>query len=409
MSTGSPLPAGGGRGPRRPVLVAGAAALVVVAVGAFLLLSGGGGSPEERRDAVAASERLSASVTGRPTPTSRRLCAALGDRTRTELAALARFLPAPRRECRNIPNRLLRAALEPLPGVVGRPLEAEVDGDVATVSLLDGPEVSRASRSGGTWRADPGVGGLGAWRLETSLRCSRALTSSRLAPLSSTPAEYRRAVTTRLRGVVDVLAMLQDDRLPEALDGRVGEPRSALTELRDGLRRALQAADGGGDALARNAPDSAQLPSVLQLLEAFASLRELGAPCLGGPSSPAAVAAGNDVCERYREGVDQGYRLVGRAVTDADEVVGFRTLASAWRQISGRIARIDFSGARALVPVQADAVRAGELVAQLADQLADGAVAGGTSETVAADLDLAQQSSLDALMALGFRECGAIS
>ena len=407
MSAGPSLPAG--RGPRRPVLIAGAAVLVVVVVGAVLLLSGGGGSPEERRDAVAASERLSASVTGRPTPTSRRLCAALGDRTRTELAALARFLPSPRTECRNIPNRLLRAALEPLPEAIGKPLQAEVDGDVATVSLVDGPEVSRATRSGGTWRADPGVGGLGAWRLETSLRCSRALMSSRLAPLSSSPAEYRRAVTTRLRGVVDVLAMLQDDRLPDALDGRVGEPRSGLTELRDGLRRALQAADAGGDALARNAPDSAELPSVLQLLEAFASLRELGAPCLGGPSSPAAVTAGNDVCARFREGVDKGYRLVGRAVTDADEVVGFRTLATAWRRISSRIAVIDLSAARALVPVQADAVRSGELVAQLADQLADGAAAGGDSAVVAADLDLAQQSSLDALMALGFRECGAIS
>lgn len=402
---------GGSRRPTRLPLVGGAVALVVVlVVAAVLLLGGGGGSPEERRGAVQAAERLAASVAGRPTPTSRRLCAALGERTRDELAGLARFLPTPRSECRNIPNRLLRAALEPLPDAVGKPLEAEVDGDVATVSVVDGPEVTRATRDGAAWRPDPGVGGLGAWRIETALRCSRALMSSRLAPLQTDPAAYRRAVTVRLRGVVDVLEMLQDDRLPDAIDGLVGEPRSGLTELRDGLRRALQATEtGSGAALARNAPDSAQLPSVLQLLEAFASLRELGAPCLGGPSSPAAVRQGNAVCTTYRQSVDTGYRLVARSESAADVVAGFRTLAGAWRQISTRMAAIDLTGARPLLPVQAEAVRSGGMVAQLADRLADQAASGEPTEAVAADLDLAQQSSLDALMALGFRECGTIS
>ena len=407
---GPSRPGGARRPPRRP-LIGGAVALVaVVVVAALVLLGGGGGSPEERRGAVQAAEKLATSVTGRPTPTSRRLCAALGEQTRRELAGLARFLPAPRTECRNIPNRLLRAALEPLPDAVGKPLEAEVDGVVATVSLVDGPEVSRATRDGAGWRADPGVGGLGAWRLETALRCSRALTSSRLAPLETDPVGYRRAVTVRLKGVVDVLDMLQEDRLPDAIDGLVGEPRSGLTELRDGLRRALQATEaGGGSALARNAPDSAQLPSVLQLLEAFASLRELGAPCLGGPSSPAAVERGNAVCVTYRQAVDTGYRLVARSESSGDVVAGFRTLAGAWRQISTRIQAIDLTAARPLVPVQADAVRSGRMVAVLADQIARQAVSGEPSETIAADLDLAQQSSLDALMALGFRECGTIS
>lgn len=406
-----PFRSGGARRPLRLRLIGGAVAIVAaVVIVAVLLLGGGGGSPEERRAAVQAAEKLATSVTGRPTPTSRRLCAALGERTREELAALARYLPTPRTECRNVPNRLLRAALEPLPDAVGRPLEAEVDGDVATVSLVDGPEVSRATRDGSGWRADPGVGGLGAWRLETALRCSRALTTSRLAPLETDLAGYRRAVTVRLRGVVDVLEMLQEDRLPDAIDGLVGEPRSGLTELRDGLRRALRATEaGGGAALARNAPDSAQLPSVLQLLEAFASLRELGAPCLGGPSSPSAVSTGNAVCTTYRQGVDTGYRLVARSESPGDVVVGFRTLAGAWRQISTRIAAIDLSAARPLLAVQADAVRSGRMVAQLADDLADQAAAGGPSESVAADLDLAQQSSLDALMALGFRQCGTIS
>lgn len=408
---GPPVFGGASRRRSRLPLIGGATVVVVVVVvAALLLLRGGGGSPEERRAAVGAAEKLAASVTGRPTPSSRRLCAALGDRTRRELAGLARFLPAPRTECRNIPNRLLRAALEPLPDAIGRPLEAEIDGDVATVSLVDGAEVTRATRDGAGWRADPGVGGLGAWRLETALRCSRALTSSRLAPLVTDPAGYRRAVTVRLRGVVDVLQMLQEDRLPTALDGLVGEPRGGLIELRDGLRRGLQATESGrGDALARNAPDSAQLPSVLQLLEAFASLRELGAPCLGGPSSPDAVAEGNAVCTTYRQAVDTGYRLVARSESPGDVVGGFRTLAGAWRQISTRIEAIDLTGARSLVPVQSDAVRSGRMVAELADRLADQAVAGGPNETVAADLDLAQQSSLDALMALGFRECGTIS
>lgn len=402
---------GGSRRPSRLPLIGGALALVVVvAVVALLLLGGGGGSPEERRGAVQAAEKLATSVSARPTPTSRRLCAALGERTRRELAGLARFLPAPRTECRNIPNRLLRAALEPLPDAVGKPLEAEVDGDVGTVSIVDGPEVSRATRDGAGWRADPGVGGLGAWRLETALRCSRALTSSRLAPLTTDPAGYRRAVTVRLRGVVEVLEMLQEDRLPDAIDGLVGEPRNGLTELRDGLRRALQATETGSDAaLARNAPDSAQLPSVLQLLEAFASLRELGAPCLGGPSSPSAVRGGNAVCTTYRQAVDTGYRLVARSESAADVVAGFRTLAGAWRQISTRIGTVDLTDARPLLPVQADAVRSGRMVAVLADQLANQATTGEPSESVAADLDLAQQSSLDALMALGFRECGTIS
>ncbi|CAB4941273.1 unannotated protein [freshwater metagenome] len=402
-------PAGGGTRPSRGVVLAGVALILVVVVGAVLLLSGGGGSPEERRAAVAATDRLASSVTARPTPTSRRLCAAVGARTRGELAALARYLPAPRTECRNIPNRLLRAALEPLPGVAGRPLEAEVDGDVATVRLVDGPEVSRASRTTRGWRADPGVGGLGAWRLETARRCSRALTTSRMAPLTPDPAGYREAVTVRLRGVVDVLDMLQDDRLPGALDGRVTEPRNGLTELRDGLRRALQATESGAASLARNAPDSAQLPSVLQLLEAFASLRELGAPCLGGPSSPDAVGEGNAICSAYRQSVDTGYRVIGRSETSAVAADGFRTLAGAWRQISARIGRIDLSDATSLRSVRADAVRSGAMVAVLADRLAEQTLAGGPSDATAADLDLAQQSTLDALMALGFRECGTIS
>jgi hypothetical protein len=384
--------------------------VVVLVVLAVVLLRGGGGSPEERRVAIAATQRLAASVTGRPTPTSRRLCAAVGPRTRRDLAALARFLPAPRTECRNIPNRLLRAALEPLPGTSGRPLEAEVDGDVATVRLRDGAEVSRATRTARGWRADPGVGGLGAWRLETARRCSRALTSSRLSPLTPDPGGYRRAVTVRLRGVVDVLDQLDPERLPAALKGRVGQPRNALTELRDGLRRGLQATDtGSATVLARNAPDSAQLPSVLQLLEAFASLRELGAPCLGGPSSPTAVERGNAVCTGFRQLVDTGYRNVGRSETAAGVGVGFRKLSDAWRRIGGSVAAIDLEGARALRPVRASAVRSAGAVAVLADRLADQAVGEGTSDAVAADLDLAQQSALDALMALGFRECGAIS
>ena len=56
-----------------------------------------------------------------------------------------------------------------------------------------------------------------------------------------------------------------------------------------------------------------------------------------------------------------------------------------------------------------DAVRSGAMVAVLADRLAEQTLAGGPSDATAADLDLAQQSALDALMALGFRECGTIS
>lgn len=396
--------------PARRVLFGGAAAVVVVVVVAVLLLSGGGGSPEERRAAVQASERLATSVASKPTPTSRRLCAAVGERTQEKLAALAPFLPTPRRECRNIPNRLLRAALEPLPDVAGKPLSAEIDGDVGVVSVKDGPEVSRATRTGGQWRADPGEGGLGAWRLETAMRCSRALSSSRTSPLSTDPTGYRRAVTVRLRGVSDVLEMLQDDELPAALDGLVGEPRSGLVELRDGLRSALQATDSGdAGTLARDAPDSSELPSVLQLLEAFVSLRELGAPCLGGPSSPTAVALGNDICLDYRQQIDKAYKNIGRAVDETGVATGFRLLASTWRKIAVRVQRISLTAAPSLVPVQADAVRSAQSVARTADLLAGQAGTGSTSETSASDLDLAQQSSLDAMMALGFRECGAIS
>ncbi|MEV4419631.1 hypothetical protein AB0L40_06570 [Patulibacter sp. NPDC049589] len=411
MSPATPLAGGGRRRLGRLPLFGGVVALVVVvAVAVVLLLGGGGGSPEERRGAIEATDRLAASVTGRPTPTSRRLCAAVGDRTRKELADLASFLPSPRTECRNVPNRLLRAALEPLPATIGKPLEAVVDGDVATVSVKGGPEVSRATRAGAGWRADPGVGGLGAWRLETARRCSRALTTSRLAPLTTDPAGYRRAVTVRLRGVSEVLDMLQDDELPNVLNGLVGEPRSGLVELRDGLREALRATETGDAAtLARNAPDSSQLPSVLQLLEAFASLRELGAPCLGGPSSPSAVRTGNAICGELRPRVDGGYRTVGRATSTAGIGVGFRGLADAWRRISDGVSRIDLTGAATLAPVQADAVRSGQEVAALAESLAEQAAAGETSDTTAAQLDLAQQSSLDALMALGFRECGTIS
>lgn len=394
---------------RRPLLVA-AAVLLVVVVAAVLLLSGGGGSPEERRAAVQASERLATSVTARPTPTSRRLCAAVGERTQRELAALAPFLPSPRTECRNIPNRLLRAALEPLPGVLGRPLEAEIEDGVGIVRVKDGPEVSRASRRGGSWRADPGAGGLGAWRLETAMRCSRALSTSRTMPLTTDPAGYRRAVTVRLRGVSDVLDMLQEDRLPAALDGLVGEPRGGLVELRDGLRSALQATDSGdAAAFVEDAPDSSQLPSVLQLLEAFASLRELGAPCLGGASSPAAVTAGNDVCLDYRQAIDAAYKTIGRAVDETGVAAGFRSLAATWRAIGSRVERIVLTGAPTLRPVQADAVRSARSVALTADRLAAQAGTGATSEASASDLDLAQQSALDAMMALGFRECGAIS
>jgi hypothetical protein len=385
-------------------------AVVVVVVVAILLLSGGDGSPEDRRAAAAASERLATSVAARPTPTSRRLCAAVGEDTRNKLAALAPFLPTPRRECRNIPNRLLRAALESLPGTAGRPLTAKVDGDVGVVNVQGGPEVSRATRTAGQWRADPGEGGLGAWRLETAMRCSRALSTSRTAPLRTDPAGYRQAVAVRLRGVSDVLEMLQGDRLPEALDGLVGEPRSGLVELRDGLRSALKATDtGDATRLARDAPDSSQLPSVLQLLEAFVSLRELGAPCLGGPSSPTAVAAGNDVCLDYRQKIDAAYKTIGRATDEAGVASGFRLLASTWRTIAARVQRIGLSTVPTLEPVRADAVRSAQAVASTADRLAEQARTGATSETSASDLDLAQQSSLDAMMALGFRECGAIS
>lgn len=392
----------------RGALAAGAAALLAVVVLVVLLAGGGGdGSAAERRAALAAVQRLDGRVVQRPAASSAELCAAAGSRTRAGLAGLAASLPSPSTSCAALPARLVRAVLAPPPGVPPGPLRARVDGAVAVVSAPGGVEVSRAARDGEEWRADPGAGGLGAWRLETARRCSAALTSSRLAPLTDEPAGYRAAVGVRLRGVTSVLEMLEPERVPRALRGLVGEARGGLAELRDGLGRGLQATDGG--ALAENAPDSAELPSVLQLLEAFAGLRELGAPCLGGPASPAAVRAGDAVCRSVRLPVDTGFKDVGRSGSAAGVAAGFRTLSRGWRTLAAGTAAVDLGTAGRLAPVRDAAVRSARTAADRSDRLATQAAAGGTNARDAAELDLAQQSAVDALMALGFRACAAIS
>lgn len=393
--------------PRAAVAAGGAGLVFLVAVVLLVALRGDDGSPAERRAALRATAVLDARVAARPAASAADLCSAAGPHARSGLARLAPYLPQRGARCDDLPARVVRAALAPPPGAAAGARRARVSGGVAIVSAPGGAEVSRATRAGSAWRADPGVGGLGAWRLETAERCSAALTASRLTPLTDDAAGYRRAVAVRLRGVTAVLAMLQPARVPRAVDGLVGEARDGLTELRDGLRRGLGATDGG--VLAENAPDGAQLPSVLQLVEAFTGLRELGAPCLGGPSSPRAVRQGDAACRDGRLPVDMGFRGVGRSGSSAGVVAGFRTLGDGWRTLAARTAAIDLAEAPRLAPVRDAAARSARDAAARADRLASAASSGGTDAGAAAELDLAQQSAVDALMALGSRACAAIS
>ncbi|WP_320672863.1 hypothetical protein [Patulibacter defluvii] len=378
--------------------------LLVGAVAAFALKGEDRGSEEARAGAVRAVADLAATVV-RPDPSAREICQAVGPRTRRALATLAGYLAQPERSCGALPVRVLRITLEPLAGTGGKPLEATVDGSDAVVRIAGGPEVSRASLRGRRWKADPAAGGVGAWRLETARRCSATLTSARLTPLSVDPARYRQAMITRLRGVSSVLDMLQ--RAPDGLADRVAEPRAALTELRDGLRRGLRAVSGGN--LSRDAPDPSQLPSLLQLLESFPALRDLGVPCLGGPAAPrATVDVGNRTCLRIRQPVDGVYRTIGRA-TDLPTVAGqFDRLVGIWTQVATTLQGIDLAGAGRLTPVRVEAVASAERAAALAGALAGAARAGGEDATAADQLNLAQQALLDGLIALGFGWCGNV-
>lgn len=401
------LSGGTARGRRRQ-LVAAAAAVAVLLVGgvAALVLRGDDqGSPEARRGAVQAVVGLARTVVARPTPTPRQICQAVGPRTRHQLATLARYLARPQGSCRALPARVLRITLEPLAGTAGKPLEASVDGTTAIVRIADGPEVSRATLRGRHWRADPAAGGVGAWRLETARRCSAALTSARLSPLSIDQGRYRQAMTTRLRGVSAVLEMLR--RAPDGLAGRVAQPRAALTELQDGLRRGLRAVDGGH--LSRDAPDPSQLPSLLQLLESFPALRDLGVPCLGGPAAPpATVEAGNRTCTQVRKPVDGVYRNIGRATDLPTVAAEFDRLVGIWSGVAQQVATSNLAGAARLTPVRSEAVASAQRASALAATLA-GAAREGREDAVAADqLNLAQQALLDGLIALGFGWCGNV-
>jgi hypothetical protein len=389
------------------VAAAGAVAVAVVAAVLVLVLGGGDGSRADRRAALRAADALEARVTARALAPAADLCAAVGPRTRAGLARLAQFLPRRGTSCAALPARTVRVVLAPPPGTTGRPIRARIAGAVAVLTTPDGAEVSRATRRGTAWRADPGAGGLGAWRLQTAERCSAALTASRLTPLTGDAAGYRRAMAVRLRGVSSVLEMLRPGRLPRALRGRVAASRGSLEALRDGLRGGLGATDGG--VLAEAAPDGAELPSVLALQEALAGLAQVGAPCLGGPSSSRAVRAGDAVCRDARLPVDMGFRGVGRSASSAGVAAGFRTLAAGWRALATGTAGIDLGQAPRLAPVRDTAVQSARDAAAHADRLAIAAGSGGTDARVAAEFDLAQQRSVDALLALGFGACAAVS
>jgi len=381
-------------------------AVVAVVLGA-VVLGPGRGSAEDRRAATAAVDRLSAAVDRDADASSADLCRTVGPRTRAGLATLARYLPEPRRACSALRDDLLRAALGPLPGATGRALEADVDGDVAVVTVGDGPEVGRAVRRDSRWIADPAVGGLGAWRLETSRRCSQALTRTRLTPPGFEAAAYARSIEVRAGGVDAVLRMLEPGSVPAGVAGVVGEPRRALEELRDGLRRA-QRAVGGGD-LDLDAPDSAQLPSLLQLLEAFPTLRDVGVVCLGGPAIPSAsVQAGNDACLAARPQIDSAYKVAGRASDDVTSAGAFDGLAVTWTSLGQRIATIDTGDGDELRAVRDAVVAATEESAASARAIATAAREGTDAPTAAGRLGLAQQAALEGLIALGLRRCGDI-
>ncbi|MDX8153034.1 hypothetical protein SK069_15650 [Patulibacter brassicae] len=399
-------PASPGTGRRR--LLGVAAAVVVLAALALVLWPEGDGDPVQRRAATTAVERLARQLDARPGPRASAMCRAVGPATRRRLASLAPFDAQPGRGCAALPRRVIRITLEPLAGTADRALDASVDGDEAVVRLADGPEVSRATRrAGGRWIADPAAGGVGAWRLETARRCSAALTRARLAPLSLDADAYRTAVATRLQGVSAVLEMLQRDAAPEALRDAVAQPRAQLAELRDGLRRGLLAVDGGN--LTRDAPSTAELPSLLQLLESFPALRDLGVPCLGGPAvPPSVITQGNAACEAVRPAIESAYRDAGRATSNLAVGAAFDQLAGAWSGFSQSIGALPLSAAPRLRPVRGDAVRSSRRAGQLAAQLATAARTNADDTPIAQRLDLAQQTMQDALMALGLRNCGAI-
>ncbi|MGE4425855.1 MAG: hypothetical protein AB7G37_05305 [Solirubrobacteraceae bacterium] len=396
------------RGPRRPrsLRLPGLAAVLVIVVVAVVLWPSGG-SAEDRRGATQAIERLFEAVARGSDASSADLCRSVGPRTRRGFAGLARYLPEPRRACSALRPDLLRAALGPLPGTEGRELEADVDGDVAVVSVDDGPEVSRALRRTDRWLPDPGLGGLGRWRLETSRRCSDALTSARLTPLATDPERYGRAIEVRVRGVDAVLEMLADDGLPAGIGGVAAEPRRALQELRDGLRRAERAIAGGD--LGRDAPDASRLPSLLQLLEAFPSLRAVGVICLGGPAIPdASVEAGTDACLAARPEVDSAYKQAGRASDDATAAAAFDRLAMTWATLGERFSTLDVGDAEGLGTVRDVVAASAGTAAESARQIAAAAREGTEAPGAPGELNLAQQSALEGLIALGLRRCGDI-